>query len=1368
MRFVFGIYADDVYREVLLPKIDNTNYEIVLQAKDYDLIEDVLLSLEVVNGQWSFRSSRSYQVFCDGQVFEGHFIRPNQTLQVTTPHAERIFLLVWQSTEELAAYRKYQVEDSCCVTIGRSEENDICYAARNLMGHRHARIYFNEGTAYIQDLSVNGTYLEDHRVQAREELQFGQHIGLYGMSIIYLGNILAVNSLDGSVSVREGHLKELRSMDPDDRTQQQVLQYNAETTVNISPRSIPKLYDEPEIIEGAPTKQEKDKKPAWMSILPSLTMVLPMVVGYSLMQGGMRMGLVISVGSAIVGVTWAIINLRFARKTQREQELLRLERYGNYLIQCADRIREKFDHNRQALLDMYPDTKTCSTYGADNQEIWARRRTQSDFLFVRLGLGDLPFQVKITAPARKFSLTDDELADRPAKIAKNYETIHDAPLGVQLTDYNVVGLLGGENPRNAIELSQVIITQIAANHSYTDVKLAVIYNGKRELAEQWSFVRWLPHVWNEDRTMRYVASNSAEAGDVLYALVQILRTRAEQKSSTLSSNRSQFYPHYVLFVEDPSILAGQPICKYLYESGTALGITTIILADRYESLPSACNFVVEKDAAFHGMYSVKEGGDVHREITFDPISLKALEQMARRLSSLRVNEIENNSDIPDSLTFFDMMKVHTLDEMNVLDHWRKNRTYESLKALVGQRAGGADCYLDIHEKYHGPHGLVAGTTGSGKSETLQTYILSLAINYSPLDVGFFIIDFKGGGMANLFSNLPHMLGQISNLSGNQVRRAMVSIKSENNRRQRLFGEFGVNHIDAYTKLVKNREATVPIPHLLIIIDEFAELKREEPEFMRELISVAQVGRSLGVHLILATQKPSGTVDDNIWSNTRFRLCLRVADRQDSNDMLHRPDAAYLTQAGRCYLQVGNNELYELFQSGWSGAAYDASGTVQQSGAVLLDLQGREALIRSNKRSQKNQAIHTWMCHVVRCICAAQEKMGCEIHEAQENQALRSSLATQTVRLINQEKELYPEGPLNLRRIEDVILAWPMTATEPEEIATQLIDIFRLQKQKLPEAKEETQLEAVVEYLANLAKTYGFQNSQRLWMPVLPDCLFLDELEGYPNAAWRDGSWPRHSGGFQLSVEMGLVDAPENQMQFPLVIDFSKGHLVVVGGVASGKSTFLQTLFYALINCYSPAEVNLYGIDFSSQMLTSFAGDAHVGGIVLEGEDDRLNKLFGMITKILQQRKAQIKGGSFSQYIRLHGWVLPAIVVAIDGYANFKEKTENRFERELIELSREAEGYGIFLVLSCTGFGGADLQNKIADNIRQGICLELADKYRYNEALHISHFDVLPEVNVKGRGLAALDGNVLEYQTALACRAETTMTARSKSRRPAPG
>ena len=170
-------------------------------------------------------------------------------------------------------------------------------------------------------------------------------------------------------------------------------------------------------------------------------------------------------------------------------------------------------------------------------------------------------------------------------------------------------------------------------------------------------------------------------------------------------------------------------------------------------------------------------------------------------------------------------------------------------------------------------------------------------------------------------------------------------------------------------LYKNGEAAQPVPHMFIIIDEFAELKREEGDFMKELISVAQVGRSLGVHLILATQKPSGTVDDNIWSNSKFRLCLRVQDRQDSVDMLHKPDAAYLTQAGRCYLQVGNDELYELFQSGWSGAVYDEDEeNSRQVLAMMLANTGKAALVGGHvKRRQKEKAKLKWLDQLCRYL-----------------------------------------------------------------------------------------------------------------------------------------------------------------------------------------------------------------------------------------------------------------------------------------------------------------------------------------------------------------------------------------------------------------
>lgn len=237
--------------------------------------------------------------------------------------------------------------------------------------------------------------------------------------------------------------------------------------------------------------------------------------------------------------------------------------------------------------------------------------------------------------------------------------------------------------------------------------------------------------------------------------------------------------------------------------------------------------------------------------------------------------------------------------------------------------------------------MVAGTTGSGKSEIVQSYILSLAVNFAPEDVGFLPIDFKGGGMANLFKNLPHLLGSITNLDGAASARALQSIRAELQKRQRYFGQYNVNHINGYTKLYKRgKEETDPVekakypseplPHLFLISDEFAELKANEPEFMAELVSTARIGRSLGVHLILATQKPSGVVDDQIWSNSRFKLALKVADASDSQEIIKTPDAATITQPGRAYLQVGNNEIYELFQSAYSGGQYDPNATLEET------------------------------------------------------------------------------------------------------------------------------------------------------------------------------------------------------------------------------------------------------------------------------------------------------------------------------------------------------------------------------------------------------------------------------------------------------
>ena len=256
-------------------------------------------------------------------------------------------------------------------------------------------------------------------------------------------------------------------------------------------------------------------------------------------------------------------------------------------------------------------------------------------------------------------------------------------------------------------------------------------------------------------------------------------------------------------------------------------------------------------------------------------------------------------------------------------------------------------------------------TGSGKSEFIITYILSLAVNYHPDEVAFILIDYKGGGLTGAFQDddrgvkLPHLAGTITNLDGAAVKRSLISIQSELRRRQAIFNEArkisneGTMDIYKYQQLYRDKVVTEPVPHLFIISDEFAELKTQQPEFMEQLISAARIGRSLGVHLILATQKPSGVVDDQIWSNSKFRVCLKVQERADSQDMIKCPDAAELSQTGRFYLQVGFNELFALGQSAWCGAEYIPTETVEKtvdSSVQVIDNLGRVLMnVKPNKK-----------------------------------------------------------------------------------------------------------------------------------------------------------------------------------------------------------------------------------------------------------------------------------------------------------------------------------------------------------------------------------------------------------------------------------
>lgn len=1371
MGLVIAVYTKEAFKEYVMPAINNADYSIVLNKNYFSLRSDISLDFEVINETWKVKPSKNCKIsFENREIQEAVALKDSQIFDILTYDKKKIFLIVRISQEVFCAYTKFDLRKTGRITIGEDAGNIIQYGYQKLISKRHAEITRKGRQFVISCQGQNGLYVNAKRITGTEQLRFGDYINIYSLHMVFLGTILAVDVSHPNVKIDEKRLP-VYVWEKQQETKEKETD-NENTPVkkmfHRSPRIIEKIEQEPIEIEEPPKETKSQKKPLLLTIGPSFTMAIPMLLGALLMIMSSRMtggttglfmysGLVMAVSSASIGVVWAIINLRYQKKKEAEDETHRYEAYSAYLLKKTEEIKEKYGHNQRALNRMYPEADACLAYDEKSVMLWNRNFTHEDFLSYRLGQGDMDFQVPIQVPKERFRLDRDELAEKPDFIEKNYKTLTKVPILLDLLEHKLVGIVGGQGKKGAVQAAKLLAAQIAASNCYTDVKMIFVYDkDNSDDFGQWDFAKWLPHVWAEDKKIRYIASNKQEAGDIFYEIAKIFRQRSENASTVPDGKRMIPKPYFILFLSDPALIEEELIAKYVFDSSSEIGLSTVMLSPSSELLPNACEYIVENDGFFQGVYNVSAQKEDRTKVHFDEIDTAKLEQFSRRLSNIEVQEIETGGEIPNSLTFFDMYGISKPSELRAEERWLKNRNYDNIRGLIGQKSGGAPCYMDVHEKYHGPHGLVAGTTGSGKSETLQTYMLSLAINYSPDDIGFFIIDYKGGGMANLFDGLPHMIGQISNLSGNQVYRAMVSIKSENRRRQRIFTEYGVNNINNYTKLYKNKEAAIPIPHLFIIIDEFAELKREEPDFMKELISVAQVGRSLGVHLILATQKPSGTVDDNIWSNSKFRLCLRVQDRQDSIDMLHKPDAAYITQAGRCYLQVGNDEVYELFQSGWSGAPYDENMESGKSEiAKLIATNGKAEMTGGHARAvRKEQALYRWITLLTECF----EKTGFADESRLKELLDRRERMQGAVEAFYQQIELrnldYQRSKYNSDRLEDLIRLYSMARNLEGDLAASIVRLASGGNIKLPETKERTQLDAVKDYLGRVAEEQGYQQNHKLWMPVLPTHLYLKEFEEYQKGIFTEEGFQEPAGAWSLEIPIGMVDDPQNQAQLPLQFSLPEGgHYAVIGSVVSGKSTMLQTILYGLVTKYSPKYVNIYALDFSSKMMSAFEGLAHVGGIMYEGDDEKIEKFFNMIGRILNERKKAFRGGNYSQYVQVHGVEYPAIIIAIDNFSAFKEKTNEAYDKLIVQLSKEGVGHGIFLLLSAGGFGMNEIPNRIAENLKTTLCLELPDKFAYGDILHTTRIEVMPETGIKGRGLVLFGTRILEYQAALALEAD---------------
>ena len=1364
MSMGLSIYSQKGFREVTLPEQGQTELQILVQKEIFGLREDIRMDLEKAEdnsgkkANWILKSPGGV-ILLSGNSHVVRELLLTEEHQVFTVKSDgsSVTVVAFSQASAFSVYRKYRLAGMQKVSVGKKADNEIIYQ-NNFVSGNHCSITIRNGRATLHDdNSTNGTFLNFRRVNGSAELHCGDSIRIMRLNIIYLGDMLAINECDG-LSV--GNLSQVQGNEINKLARKGAATGRGRVLYHRSPRDLHKIHTTPFEIEAPPNPQEVQERSMIAQIGPSLTMSIPMMLGsavsiISSRSNGtssgafMYMGIITAVSSALIGSMWALINIHNAAKQRKKAENRRFESYSEYLIRMRDRIAQAYNQNVAALKERYFSAEECCALDERSPLLWNRNDTYDDFLSVRLGMGDIPFQAGITIPKERFTMIHDSLADKPRVIQENFRMLRDVPVTVNLLSHRLVGIVGGKSRASAIAVAKSMIAQISTSNCYTEVKIALVYDGENDIDRNaWDYAMWLPHVWSGDKKIRYIATSKAEMSDVFHALIQILRRRSEEKE------KAKLRPRFVLFVADPSLLDGEEISRYIFDRKADLGLSTVLLTGRQDGLPNECECIIENDDRFRGIYDTREGREFGTKLLLDQVSDGNLERLSKSLGRIEVIEADEEGEIPNSLTFFDMFGVSRPEELNAAKRWKDSKIVESMQALIGFRNGNTPCYLDVHEKFHGPHGLVAGTTGSGKSETLQTYILSLALNFSPEDVGFFIIDYKGGGMANLFDDLPHMIGSISNLSGNQVRRAMVSIQSENRRRQRIFTEYGVNNINGYTTLYKNHEARDPIPHLFIIIDEFAELKREQSEFMKELISVAQVGRSLGVHLILSTQRPSGTVDENIWANSKFHLCLRVQDRQDSKEMLHRDDAAFLTQAGRCYLQVGNDELFELFQSGYSGASYDKElGGGSLLIAQMLRATGKvEQAGNRAKNKRREELRRKWILKLLDTLREIEKETGISPFESGFSFAGSPKFRQEFYRFIQESGVEFEKSVSNDARIQDfcdVCQSAKNSATlEPEWV----IQTAAAMKKRLPEVKSKTQLEVTIHYLSEVAKKLGIQEIPKLWLPVLPETLYMESLSEFQANSYHNGQWPPKPRRFQLSAVIGKADDPTNQAQFPVSLDFANGgHHMLTGTVGTGKSTFLQTVIYSLVSRYTPDLLNIYCLDFSAKMLSVFSNLKHVGGYVDESdtETDRIGKLFTLISRILDERKAKYVGTSFTDAMNHNGWTDPAILIVIDNFGSFHEKTGETYDSIMARIAKEGNGSGIFLLVSAAEIDRTELPSRLASNFRTGVSLEMPDAFKYADVLRELRPSVLPESGVKGRGLMRYGDRILEFQTALA-------------------
>ncbi len=592
------------------------------------------------------------------------------------------------------------------------------------------------------------------------------------------------------------------------------------------------------------------------------------------------------------------------------------------------------------------------------------------------------------------------------------------PLLLDLKSCGALGVISNDDLTSQNFVRHVVF-ELAYYHSPEDLQFVFFFDKEDDIEKQNDLLRdykYLPHT-NElfDGVSQFVFDKPS-AGVVFGQLLSIMNERTKSKKEDKDEEGEEKHTQIVCVVFYDYDIKETGFSKFLPEVpkegepySNSNGLTFIFVQRVKDKLPKYCGNIVNIDkdnpngrrsslrynVLSREMLNVLSEDKEDKSKTNDTDKLieykhfqndyifneKAYDDKFnlafKQLSSIYYTRIAENGKVPSMVTLFELFDYNTEKiekgevRESILKSWEKiaeNDITRNLCVPIGKNEHGL-MHLDLYEKADGPHMLVAGTTGSGKSETIITYLIGLCMKFSPMDLNLMLVDMKGGGFSDRLGNLPHCVGVVTDTAGEEegtsaaymLKRFLESLNAEIKRRKLLLSSLGVDNVDSYIRalriikeikeLEKNSGSETeieklkkklnekqvkaleweanelkPLSHLVLVVDEFTELKRfssesNDVDFIAEITTIARVGRTLGFHIILVSQNIEGAITDDIRVNSKARICLKVATKQASKEMLGSPVAAAPTMPlnGRAYLLVGTGSRFEYFQSAYTGA-----------------------------------------------------------------------------------------------------------------------------------------------------------------------------------------------------------------------------------------------------------------------------------------------------------------------------------------------------------------------------------------------------------------------------------------------------------------